>query len=509
MTATLIFGDRIQEPAVTEDRAAQLAGALDAAGVGDSDAITIFMRNDLPFFEIMLAARRLGVFYAPINWHYRGDEAGYILRDTKAKVLIAHTDLLPQISDDIPEGVLVVAVPTPKEIVTDYGLADEASIVPEGAVAYEDFLASATPWEGPDRSPRAQMAYTSGTTGRPKGVRREVMTPELAERANENLKMGFGIEPGMRTVVVTPLYHSAPGVQALYSTLTGDLVVIESRFEAAGLLALIERHKINHLYLAPIMFVRLLRLDETTRNAHDLSSLGYVLSTGAPVPPDVKRRMIDWWGPVINELYAASEAGLVTVTRSEDWLERPGTVGRTLPHVSVRILDDNGNELPAGEVGSVYIRQSAWPDFTYNNLEEERASIEIDGHVTMGDMGYFDADGYLYISDRKRDMVISGGVNIYPAEIETVLINMPNVQDCAVFGIPDEEYGESLAAVVQPMPDSTLEAESVRSFLRERIAGYKVPRVVEFRQDMPREDTGKIFKRKLRDPYWKEAGRKI
>ncbi len=402
----------------------------------------------------------------------------------------------------------MVAVPTPAGIIAAYRLDDGAGTIPDGTVAYPDFL-NAPPWTGPDRTPRGMMPYTSGTTGRPKGIRRQPATPEIAARAATSLKAGFGIEAGVRTLVTAPIYHAAPNLQALNTTLLGELVVVDPRFDAESLLRDVERHRLNHLYLAPIMLVRLLRLEEETRGRYDLSSLRFVISTGAPVSRDVKARMIDWWGPIINEVYAGSEAGLVAFASAAEWVERPGTVGRVLPNVSVRILDDDNREVPAGEVGTIYIHQGAWPEWTYNNMAEERARIEVDGHVTMGDMGYFDADGYLYISDRKRDMVISGGVNIYPAEIEMVLITMPGVQDCAVFGIPDDEYGEALAAVVQPLEGRTLDTAGVQDFLKERVAGYKVPRVVEFCESLPREDSGKIFKRTLRDPYWAGTGRRI
>jgi long-chain acyl-CoA synthetase len=245
------------------------------------------------------------------------------------------------------------------------------------------------------------------------------------------------------------------------------------------------------------------------KRRYDLSSVEFVASTGSPCPPEVKKQMIEWWGPVINESYASSEAGFITLMPADEARTHPGSAGRPVAGAEVRIMNDAGEVLPPYEPGLIYCRQAAYPDFTYINRPEDRKAIDRDGLVAVGDVGYFDREGYLYICDRKSDMVISGGVNIYPAEIEAVLITMPEVADCAVFGIPDAEFGEALAAHVQPHDGASIEREAVRAFLKARIADYKVPRVIEFSDALPREESGKIFKRRLRDPYWKEAGRRI
>jgi long-chain acyl-CoA synthetase len=257
------------------------------------------------------------------------------------------------------------------------------------------------------------------------------------------------------------------------------------------------------------MYVRLLRLPAETKKRYDLSSMRFVASTGSPCPAEVKRAMIEWWGPVFNESYAASELGYVTAISSAEALRKPGAAGRPFGRATVRILDNDGRELPQGKVGLIYARQPAYPDFTYNNNPEARRQIERDGLLSLGDMGFIDEDGYLYVCDRASDMVISGGVNIYPAEIEAALAMMPGVRDCAVFGIPDEEFGEALAAAVQCEPGFSLPAEEVRRYLAERIASYKVPRVITFHAELPREESGKIFKRRLRAPYWEKSGRRI
>ena len=357
------------------------------------------------------------------------------------------------------------------------------------------------------------MPYTSGTTGRPKGVRRVPPPPDDAPRVaallREVLARGYGIEPGMRALVSAPLYHSAPNLYSLQVMLNEGHLVLEPRFDAERTLALIERHRLTHAYLVPTMYVRMLRLPEATRRRYDLASMRFVASTGSPCPAEVKRAMIDWWGPVFNECYASSEAGLITAISSSEALARPGSAGRVIGGGTLKILDEGGRELPPGQIGLIYARQPAYPDFTYNNDPEARRRLERDGLWTLGDMGYLDADGYLYVCDRTSDMVISGGVNIYPAEIEAVLATMPGVRDCAVFGIPDAEFGEALAAAVQPEPGAALDADAIRAFLAPRIAGYKVPRTVELHAELPREESGKIFKRRLREPYWAQAGRRI
>jgi long-chain acyl-CoA synthetase len=267
------------------------------------------------------------------------------------------------------------------------------------------------------------------------------------------------------------------------------------------------------------MFTRMLKLPEAVRRRYDLSSMEFVIIMGSTCAPEVKRAMIDWWGPVIHESYAASELGLVTFITAGEALKKPGSAGKPIPGVELKIRDAAGRDpegrvkggrlLPAGETGLIYARQPAYTDFTYNNNDAARKSLELDGLWTLGDMGWLDEDGYLYLSDRAVDMVISGGVNIYPAEIENALITMPGVADCAVFGIPDPEFGEALMAAVQPLDSASLDEHQVKEWLAQRIANYKVPRQVVFHEQLPREDSGKIFKRKLRAPYWEQAGRKI
>jgi long-chain acyl-CoA synthetase len=509
MVATVIAGDKQRDGAAIQERALRGISALIALGLGEGDVVAIMLRNEPAFLEAMLIARTAGCYSCPINWHYKADEAGYILRDCSAKALIIHADLLRQIEGGVPDGVSIIVVEPSAETRAAFRLTDAQCAIPDGAAEYESWLAAAPPYDGPPRRVHYSLPYSSGTTGKPKGVIRKAATPEQATRVIEITQIALGIKQGMRTAIVAPLYHSAPASYGMQSLMFGDLVIVHERFDAERLLADIEKHKLDRLYLVPTHFVRLLRLPDEVKRRYDISSVAFVASTGSPCPPEVKKQMIEWWGPVINESYASSEAGFITALSSAEALSHPGSAGRPLPGADVRIMNDAGEVQPPFEAGLIYCLQTAYPEFTYINREADRRAIERDGLVAVGDVGYFDRDGYLYICDRKSDMVISGGVNIYPAEIEAVLITMPGVADCAVFGIPDAEFGEALAAHVQPHNGAPLEREAVRKFLKERIADYKVPRVVEFSDALPREESGKIFKRRLRDPYWQDAGRRI
>jgi long-chain acyl-CoA synthetase len=307
------------------------------------------------------------------------------------------------------------------------------------------------------------------------------------------------------SVMVGPMYHSAPNAYGSVCARIGANLHLEARFEPEDLLRMIQDYKVTHLHMVPIMFNRLLKLPEDVRKKYDLSSLEFVVHAAAPCSPPVKRAMIEWWGPVIMEYYGSTETGGVVFCNSEQWLSHPGTVGKAMPSADVRVVDADGNSVPAGEVGEVVAMFTNIADFTYHKDHAKRVASTKVGLVATGDIGYFDADGFLYLCDRSKDMIISGGVNIYPAEIEASLHRMPGVADCAVFGIPDDEYGEAIHAVVQPQPGVTITQEQVRSYLREHVSGFKVPKSVDFSAELPREDSGKIFKRKLREPFW--AGR--
>ena len=504
-------GDRFRSWAEIGQRAQKAAGALAALGVGEDDCVALMLRNDFATFEVNMAAGQLGAYAVPINWHFTAEEAGYILADCGAKVLVAHTDLLARIAAGVPAGVTVLAVPTPDEIAAAYGVPAEGCLVPPGARTWDAVVAAGAPDTRPPRASRGSMIYTSGTTGRPKGVRRRPSTPEQQALLAGEAARYWGLRPEPGTVVLMngPMYHSAPAAYGMGSARLGLSMVLQPRFDAEDLLRLVDRHRVTHMHIVPTMFVRLLRLPDDVKRRYDLSSLRWVTHGAAPCPPAIKRQVIEWWGPVVNEYYGATETGVVVWHGSEEALRKPGTVGRVVEGAVLRIVDEQGRDVKQGEVGEIYLRGPNLADFTYNNDDAKRREVALGDLVTVGDVGYQDADGYVFLCDRKRDMIISGGVNVYPAEIESVLIQMPGVRDCAVFGIPDDEFGELVCAHVEPQPGTRLDATAVRAWLATHVANYKVPRVVEFAAALPREDAGKIFKRKLRAPYWEKAGRRI
>jgi len=315
--------------------------------------------------------------------------------------------------------------------------------------------------------------------------------------------------PGIRTVIPAPMYHAAPNTYSIFAVQQSAFVVLMPSFDAEELLRIIDQYKITHFQAVPTMFVRLLKLPEAVRRKYDVSSLKYVIHAAAPCPPEIKRAMIAWWGSIIWEYYGSTEMSAVTLCSAEDALRFPGTVGKVVPEATIKILDEQGRECPRGTPGQVFGRLHATTDFTYQNDPDKRRRIEREGLITSGDIGYLNNENFLFLCDRANDMIISGGVNIYPAEIESVLINCPGVHDCAVFGIPHADFGESVMAVIEPQSGVQLNEDAIRAYLRERVADYKVPRVIEFRTGLPREDSGKLFKRKLREPYWQGVGRKI
>ena len=507
----ILSGERRMTRQQLNDNVARAAGGFERLGVGEDDSVCLMLRNDFAFFEASMGASLAGAYAVPINWHGSADEVGYILDDCDARALVIHADLLPGVEKVIPGDCAVYVVATPDEIAAAYGIPDAARAVPAGRTDWDAWLTEQAPYTKEPATTRTNMIYTSGTTGNPKGVRRNPADLEAQAKMNELFEIVFGLkdDPSIRTVITGPMYHSAPNAYGLWSAKLAGLVILQPRFDAEELLRLIEEYRITHVHMVPTMFVRLLKLPEAVRNRYDLSSLKFVVHAAAPCPADVKRQMIEWWGPVINEYYGGTETGAVFFHNSEEALRKPGTVGKALPFADVRIVDENLKEVPRGEVGEVYMRLIGWPDFTYNKNDEKRREAGLEHLVTCGDVGFLDEDGFLFLRDRKKDMVISGGVNIYPAEIESVLIGLPGVKDCAVFGIPDEEYGESLAAHVQLEPSAQITEADIRAFLAEHLAKFKVPKLIVFEAELPRQDSGKIFKRKLRAPYWEEAGRQI
>ncbi|HEX7776271.1 MAG TPA: acyl-CoA synthetase [Parvibaculum sp.] len=515
MASIMRSGARVSEVSALAERAARAASGFLSLGIGPGDVVAVYLRNDFPFFEASIAAGLVGAYSTPVNWHNSPDEAAYIFSNSGAKAIVIHADLYHPIAAALPRNVPVFIVETPPEILSAYGLSAEAAKPPAGVSRWSEWLTGFPPKaQGPDEAP-GSMIYTSGTTGHPKGVRRNRPTAEQAAAQMRGIAtvMGFNDKFGPMDKVVTvmtgPMYHSAPNAYGLTAFKMGANVILESRFDPEELLALIDKYKVTHLHMVPTMFVRLLKLPDEVKRKYDVSSLRFVVHAAAPCPVHVKQAMIEWWGPVINEYYGATETGAVVFCTSEEWLKHPGTVGKALPNARVMVLDEDGKEVSQGATGEVVARLVDLADFTYHGDDEKRRRAEKAGLISPGDIGYLDADGFLYLCDRAKDMIISGGVNIYPAEIEAELHKMPGVGDCAVFGIPDEEFGEQVCAIVQKQPGASFAEGDVRSFLRERIAGYKVPKRVEFRTELLREDSGKIFKRKLREPFWAGAGRAI
>ncbi|CAB5511825.1 Bile acid-coenzyme A ligase [Achromobacter anxifer] len=491
-------GERLSGAALAA-RGEQVAAGLAALGVREGDVIAVLLRNGLPYLEIIQACKRLGCYYCPINWHFTAAEVAFLVADSGARLLIANADLWPPLRDALPAELPV--------LLAGPGAAQS------GKADYDAWRDSQQPYDGPRVAPRGHMAYTSGTTGRPKGVVRAPFPLEHLARHLEQVEAvveaAYGLRPGSHALLPAPIYHSAPSVFAQVALRVCETFVVTDRFDPAEVLRLIEAHRIDTVYLVPIMYVRLLKLDAAARAAHDLSSLRFVASTGAPCAPEIKRAMIDWLGPIIHETYASSEAGMVTVIDSDEALARPGSAGRPIGDAQVRIYAEDGSPCAPGQVGRIYVRQPAYADFTYRNNPQARAEVEKDGLIGLGDLGYLDADGYLYVCDRESDLVISGGVNIYPAEIEHQLMQYPGVADCAVFGVPDDEYGERLMALVQPAAGAAPEPAAMAQWLAQRIARYKVPRDLALRAELPRDDNGKIAKRRLRAEFWTGRQRKV
>ena len=509
MTTARIFLDQrgVERDAVMAN-ARRAARGFHHSGVREGDVVALLLRNDFAFFEAQQAAAALGAYCVPINWHGKAEEVLYILHDAKPKVVVVHLDLLLALRTVIPASVKILVVPTPHEIVDRYALDAQTLIAASSDELWPQWLCNFEPWDGPPMRTRATMIYTSGTTGHPKGVQREASTPEQAAAYMEMIARVYGLVPGVRALVAGPLYHASPNAYGRQALVNADVLVLQSKFDPEETLAAIERHRITNAVMVPTMFVRLLKLPAEVRQRYDISSIRWVTHTGAPCPAEIKRQFMDWWGPVVYETYGGTEVGTATLATPQDALRYPGSVGVPTPGTRLAFYDEQGHLLPEGEIGEIYMRVPAYADFTYLNHPQKRQSVERDGLISVGDIGYM-KDGHLYLCDRRSDMVISAGTNIYPAEIEMTLLQCPGVQDCAVFGIPDEEFGESLAAAVELVPGAQLTAREIQDFIAHRLARYKVPKRVDFHASLPRQDSGKIFKRHLRDPFWKGTGRAI
>ncbi|MEV0767174.1 acyl-CoA synthetase [Nocardia salmonicida] len=479
-----------------EENSIRLARHLHDAGLRRGDHVALLSVNDPKVYEVYWAALRSGLYITVVNWHLTHAEIGYIVDDCGARALIVSAALAATAEQ--------VTAHTPQ---VEIRLAFDGPV--EGFKSYEQALAAASPEPLADQPRGADMLYSSGTTGRPKGIKLPLSDRQVGDPPGDTYTAIFGplyaFESQSVYLSPAPLYHAAPlRFGGVVNALGGTLVVME-KFDAELALATIERHRVTHSQWVPTMFVRMLKLDASVRARYGVSSMQAAVHAAAPCPVEVKQAMIDWWGPVLHEYYASTEANGATFIDSEQWLRKPGSVGTAGLGV-IRVCGTDLAELASGEIGTIYFEREELP-FNYHNDPAKTAEAVHPNHptwTTTGDIGYLDEDGYLFLTDRKAFTIISGGVNIYPQEIENALALHPKVFDVAVIGVPDEEMGESVKAVVQPaagVEAGPALAEELRDFLGERIGAYKVPRTVDFSDDLPRTPTGKLVKGKLRARY--------
>ncbi len=480
----------------------RLVHALRARGLKAGDCIATVLDNRAAMIEAFLAAHQAGWYVTPINWHLAAPEIAYILADCEAAAVIT----MPRAAETVAAACAEIGFPEDARFVTG-GAAP-------GFRPLASLLGDHLPTTPDARTAGASMTYTSGTTGKPKGVKRPLTgaAPEAVATQQAMFLSLFGLLPGSAGVhlVGAPLYHTAVLNFATNHLHLGHTLVLVDKWDPEEMLRLIERHRVTSSHMVPTQFNRLLKLPDEVRSRYDVSSLTHVIHSAAPCPVETKRQMLAWWGPCIYEYYAASEGGGTLVT-PQQWLERPGTVGKPWPISQIRILDDAHQPVPAGTPGTVWIRMGDHR-FEYHRDAAKTGDAWRDGFFTVGDAGYLDADGYLFLCDRKADMIISGGVNIYPAEIEAVLLAHPAVADAAVFGVPDDDWGEQVKAVIQPAPQAAADdalAAAIQAYASERLAKFKLPRTIDFIPEMPRDPNGKLYKRKLRDPYWAGRDRNI
>ena len=480
-----------------DERSIQIARLLQDRGLRRGDHLAVFMENDLRYFEIAWAAMRSGLYFTMVNRYLTADEAGYIVNDCGAKALIASARLA-EVARNLPPHAPECALLLSLDDIDGFENLDKArSRFPVGPM---------------ERQPLGSfMFYSSGTTGQPKGVKHALGDAEVSDHNDHHAfhaqRWGFDEE----TVFLSPapLYHTAPAFLSVSTQALGGTAVIMPKFNPAEALAAIERYRVNRSQWVPTMFIRMLRLPLQERARYDLSSHKIAIHAAAPCPVQVKQQMLDWWGPIIYEYYAGTEANGSTHVGPQEWLKYPGTVGQPMGG-TLHICDDNGTELPPGEVGTIYFEQAN--HFRYHNDSEKTRKAEHPERrdwTALGDVGYLNEEGYLFLVDRKTFMIISGGVNIYPQEIEDALIMHPGVMDVAVIGVPNEDMGEEVKAVVQLMdgvaPGNALEQELI-GYARAHLAHYKCPKSIDFVEELPRLPTGKLYKSVLKDRYWQPAG---
>jgi fatty-acyl-CoA synthase len=485
--ATVTFGE-------LEARANQLAHYFREKGLVEGDSIAVLMENNPHLHAVMWAARRSGLYYAPINTHLTPAEAAYIVDNSGAKAVIGSRALrkvCEGLAEHLPNGLPSMLL-----------IADDDL---DGWQRYPECVADQASSPIADEIEGELLQYSSGTTGRPKGIRRELLhvSPAEAPSMIGVLLGALGFDSDGTYLSPAPLYHTAPNMWSMGALAMGGTVVVMEKFDPQECLDAIQRFGVTHGQFVPAMFVRMLKLPETVRNSYDVASLKRVVHAAAPCPVDIKKQMIDWWGPIVDEYYSSSEGAGVTWISADDWLAHPGSVGKPLVG-QAHVLDDDGNEVPAGHAGQIFFDMG---ELRFEYLKDSEKTVESrdrHGWVTVGDVGYLDEDGYLFLTDRKHHMIISGGVNIYPQEAENMLVTHPKVLDAAVFGIPDDEMGQTVKGVVQtldPTDASDEFGDELVAWLRERLAHYKCPRSISFEAQLPRTDTGKLYKQELIKKY--------
>jgi long-chain acyl-CoA synthetase len=507
-TAFVMAGSGVEVSyAEFEERSNRLAHLLRAEGLGNGDHYSVFMENNERYLESCAAGERAGLYYTCINSFLTAEEVAYIIQNSESQILI--TSVAKQ------EITLAAAKSCPKLkliLVVD-GASDSTSGMSSICQDYAEACAKYSGDPISDEQLGTSMLYSSGTTGRPKGIIRPLPPQSPVEPLPIFQFLGqlWGYQEDMVYLSPAPLYHSAPQAAVNLALRIGGTVVVMERFDAEEYLALVERYQVTHSQLVPTMFSRMLKLPEQNRNKYDLSTLKIAVHAAAPCPVMVKEQMIDWWGPIIHEYYGATEGLGFAACNTEEWLEHKGTVGKVVLG-ELAVLDDEMQPLPLGEPGTLWFKTAT--EFSYHNDPEKTAeSTSTDGTMTtVGDVGYVDADGFLYLTDRKTFMIISGGVNIYPQECEDLLISHPKIEDAAVFGVPNTDLGEEVKAVVQPVSGITGDdalTEELLGYLSEHLSRQKVPRSVDYIDEMPRLPTGKLYKRLLRDKYWGDGQSRI
>jgi long-chain acyl-CoA synthetase len=483
-------------------RAHRVVHALRAHGIGAGDIFAYALPNDVDMLVWQLAAQEGGFQSISLNPGLSGAEMAGIVDHSGAAALVLHHEYAGRVDQVSRAGSIRLRIAVGGPV--------------EGSLPFEEFVAGQPTTEPPDRNLGVPIAYSSGTTGQPKGVLRRGngrrIDPSVAADASKSFGHAFRFQPLTGVHLISAGMHHG-GCQGFYlgALNVGQALAIMGRFDPERTLQTIARHRVTTAYMVPTQFVRLLRLPQEVKDRYDVSSLEVVVHSAAPCPLEVKRQMMDWWGPVIWETYGGME-GAATIAKPYRWVEKPGTVGRSVAGMTVRILDDGGDEVARGVEGHVFLEPDGGASWVYKDAPELTASVSRGKAFTLGDIGYMDEDGYLFICDRAKDLIISGGVNIYPAEVEGVLATHPAVGDVAVIGVPDTEWGEQVKAVVQTAdgvhPSDALANELI-GFCQERMARFKCPRTVDFKDHLPRTDSGKILKRHLRDEYWAEAGRNV